>query len=47
MNADGNVGDHIHLTNDASKGSSGMIIALNKDLRKQLIKVRGIGGITI
>jgi prevent-host-death family protein len=33
MNADGKIGDHIHLTNEASKGSSGRIIALNKDLK--------------
>ena len=30
MNPDGNIGDHIHLTNDASKGRSGRIIALNR-----------------
>jgi integrase len=47
MNADGAVGDHIHLTNDASKGRSGRIIALNKDLKKQLIKVKEIDGISI
>ena len=47
MNADGAVGDHIHLTNDASKGRSGRIIALNKDLKKQLIKVKESDGITI
>ena len=42
MKADGSVGDHIHLTNEASKGKSGRIIALNKELRKQLIKVKQI-----
>jgi integrase len=47
MNAEGSIGDHIHLTNEASKGKSGRIIALNKDLKKQLIKVREIEGITI
>ena len=47
MNAEGNIGDHMHLTNDASKGTSGRIIALNKDLKKQLIKIREIEGITI
>ena len=47
MNADGDIGDHIHLTNEASKGKSGRIIALNKDLKKQLIKVKEIYGITI
>jgi integrase len=33
MTADGNIGDHIHLTNKASKGKSGRIIALNKELK--------------
>jgi integrase/recombinase XerD len=47
MTADGDIGDHIHLTNEASKGKSGRIIALNKDLKRQLIKVKEIGGITI
>ena len=47
MNAEGEIGDHIHLTNEASKGKSGRIIALNKDLKKQLIKVKEIDGITI
>jgi integrase len=45
MNADGAIGDHIHLTNVASKGKSGRIIALNKELKKQLIKVRELDGI--
>jgi integrase/recombinase XerD len=40
MNADGDIGDHIHLTNQASKGANGRIIAMNKDLKKQLIKVK-------
>jgi integrase/recombinase XerD len=47
MNADGNIGDHIHLTNEASKGKSGRVIALNKELKNQLIKVKEIGGITV
>jgi integrase len=47
MSADGEIGDHIHLTNEASKGKSGRIIALNKELKKQLIKVKEIDGITI
>jgi integrase/recombinase XerD len=46
MNADGEIGDHIHLTNEASKGMSGRVIALNKELKKQLIKVKQIEGIT-
>ena len=47
MNADGDIGGHIHLTNNASKGSSGRIIALNKDLKKQLQKVKESDGITM
>src|ERR1039458_7402758 len=47
MTADGNIGDHIHLTNEASKGNSGRVIALNRDLKKQLIKIKEIDGITI
>ena len=47
MTADGNIGDHIHLTNKASKGKSGRIIALNKELKKQLIKAKEIDGINI
>jgi integrase len=47
MNADGEIGDHIHLTNEASKGQSGRIIALNKELRKQLTNVKQINGIDI
>ena len=45
MNADGEIGDYIHLTNEASKGQSGRIIALNKELRKQLLKVEEMDGI--
>jgi integrase/recombinase XerD len=45
MRADGEIGDHIHLTNEASKGKSGRIIVLNKELKKQLIKVKEISGI--
>jgi integrase/recombinase XerD len=47
MNASGDIGDHIHLTNEASKGNSGRIIALNKDLKNQLIKAKESDGITI
>jgi integrase len=47
MTADGSIGDHIHLTNEASKGKSGRLIALNKELKKQLIKAREIDGINI
>jgi integrase len=45
MNADAEIGDHIHLTDEASKGKSGRIIALNKELKKQLIKVKKADGI--
>jgi hypothetical protein len=45
MNPDGYIADHIHLTNQAAKGKSGRIIALNKELKKQLIKVKEIDGI--
>ena len=34
--ADGNIADAIHLTDDASKGESGRIIPLNKQLRIHL-----------
>ena len=47
MNAEGNIGDHMHLTNVASKGTSGRIIALNKDRKKQLMKIGANDGITI
>jgi integrase len=47
MDANGDIGDHIHLTNEASKGKSGRVIALNKDLKKQLIKIKESDGITI
>jgi integrase/recombinase XerD len=40
LNADGDVGSHIHLTNEASKGCSGRIIPLNSELRELLIRVR-------
>ena len=35
----GDVSDSIHLTNDASKGNSGRIIPLNKDLRNSLVEL--------
>jgi integrase len=47
VNANGEIGDHIHLTNEASKGQSGRIIALNQELRKQLIKVKQVNGIDL
>jgi integrase/recombinase XerD len=47
MNAGGQIGEHIHLPNQASKGKSGRIIALNKELKKQLIKAKEVDGIDI
>ena len=35
----GDVSDSIHLTNEASKGNSGRIIPLNKDLRSGLVEL--------
>jgi integrase len=37
VNADGVVGDAIHLTNIASKGASGRVIPLNKALKESLL----------
>jgi integrase/recombinase XerD len=37
--SDGNVGDAIHLTDDASKGRSGRIVPLNKQLKGNLIQL--------
>ncbi len=37
IGADGEVGNYLHLTNDASKGRSGRLIPLNKQLRALLI----------
>lgn len=39
LGADGNIGDSIHLTDDASKGRSGRIIPLNKQLRVHLVQM--------
>lgn len=39
LGSDGEVGDAIHLTDDASKGQSGRIIPLNRQLRTNLIKL--------
>lgn len=40
VDADGKVGDAIHLTNRAAKGNSGRIIPLNKQLRVALIDLQ-------
>jgi integrase/recombinase XerD len=39
VGADGEVGEYIHLTNDASKGQSGRIIPINKQLRAVLVEL--------
>lgn len=39
LDADGQVGDAIHLTDEASKGRSGRIVPLNKQLRANLIQM--------
>ena len=39
MNSDGSVGDYLHLPNSSSKGKSGRIVQLNKDLKKSLISL--------
>jgi integrase len=45
--ASGNIGDQIYLTNKSSKGKSGRVIAMNKDVRRQLMTVHMHSGITI
>ena len=42
VRADGEVGDYIHLTDEASKGRSGRVIPINKQLRALLIDAYGI-----
>ena len=39
LGANGEVGDAIHLTNKASKGNSGRIVPLNKQLRGSLVQM--------
>ncbi len=41
LGADGNVGEYIHLTNAASKGNSGRVIPINKQLKSALIVLHG------
>ena len=36
MNSDGSVGDFLNLPNSSSKGKSGRVVPLNKDLKKNL-----------
>jgi integrase len=45
VGADGEVGDYIHLTNDASKGMSGRIIPINRQLRAKIIELFNAGDI--
>ena len=47
MDASGNIGDQIHLTNKSSKGQSGRVIAMSKEVRTQLIAIHMQSGITI
>lgn len=42
LNSDGEIGESIHLTDVASKGRSGRVIPLNKELRKELIAYRQV-----
>ena len=37
MEADGSVGDYLHLPNSSSKGRSGRIVPLHRDLKKNLL----------
>lgn len=39
MNSDGSVGNYLQLPNSSSKGKSGRIVPLNKDLKKNLISL--------
>jgi integrase len=39
LDADGDVGEAIHLTDEASKGLSGRIVPLNKQLRGNLVQL--------
>ena len=39
MNSDGSVGDYLQLPNSSSKGKSGRIVPLNKDLKENLISL--------
>ena len=42
VDADGNIADSIHLTDNVSKGDSGRIIPLNKDVKVHLIMLYDI-----
>ena len=47
MDASGDISDQIHLPNKSSKGKSGRVIAMNKEIRRQLMTVHMQGGIAI
>ena len=42
VDANGNIGDSIHLTDNVSKGDSGRVIPLNKDVKGHLIMLYDI-----
>lgn len=42
VGADGEVGDYIHLTDEASKGWSGRVIPINKQLKASLVELHGL-----
>jgi len=42
LGSDGELGDYINLTNAASKGKSGRIIPINKQLKSKLIELYGV-----
>ena len=46
VNSDGNLGESINLTNEASKGKSGRVIPLNKHLRLALSELLDLERIT-
>ena len=39
MESDGSIGEQLHLPNSSSKGRSGRVVPLHKDLKKNLIKM--------
>ena len=45
LDGTGEVGEYIHLTNDASKGMSGRIIPINRQLRAKIIELFDAGDI--
>lgn len=47
MDASGEIGEAIHLCDAASKGKSGRIISMNKEVQKALIQVKMENGVKI